>query len=618
MKPILILALTALAPSLLFSFVSNRTVHGCGAKRADLEAEAGSQDTEVERILARMSLEEKVGQLFIIAGNANEKTLSGPAFETLKRGVKEFHAGGIIWYRSGVAETARLNETLQKEARIPLLIAADLEAGMGMRFDDTPWSPWAMALAATGRPEYAETLGFLTAVEARALGITQIYAPVADVNINPGNPVINTRSFGEDAEDVSKFVNAFVAGCTKGRVLATVKHFPGHGDTAVDSHRSLPVLRMDRARLDAIELLPFRKAFAAGCPSVMVAHVAVPALDDTPAPLLKNAVKTYGGDEEREQRGTMPATVSRKVVTDLLRREMKFDGIVVTDAMDMGGLADHFDPREGAIRAIEAGCDHILKSGDPFGAIEAVVAAVKSRRIPESRIDESVRRTLRFKLQLGLFVNGGALPAQGNPAQFVNTKEHALQLREMAERSITLLREKPGVLPLKKGGKIAHLAVSDEVGKPGFVYSNLAFTTPLEEQGAEVVEFKISPKTTKEEMASIIERARGFDAIVASLNVKARTGAGAIRTPEQARRALSSLQKDGPPVVMVALGSPYVLDEVPDAETFLVAYGSADVSQRAAAAALFGKINIGGRLPVTIPKLAKRGSGISKPAEARK
>lgn len=596
-------------------FCSFMILAACAPARTDsaktADAAPRSISVDVERMISQMSVEEKVGQCFVIAGNANFRDEANPEFERLARGIVKYHAGGVIWYRSKVYETALLASKLQKLAKIPLIFSADLEAGMGMRFDNMAWAPWPMAIAATGEPKLAQELGYLTAVEARALGISQIYAPVADVNINPANPVINTRSYGEDPEDVSRFVNAFVKGCEQGGVLATVKHFPGHGDTAVDSHRSLPVLNVDRERLQKIELLPFREAFAAGCASVMIAHLAVPALDDTPAPLVKSTKKVYGGEEEREARGTLPATVSKKIVSDLLRKEMGFHGLVVTDAMDMGGLADHFDAKEGAIRAIEAGCDQILKSGDPQGAMEAVAEAVKSGRIPTATLDAAVRRILTEKAKLGLFDSKFKSVPPDDATNTVASFERLDILKNIAERSITLLRDDANLLPLKRGSKILHLAVTDETGVPAFAYSKLAFTIPLRgESGTEVVEYTINPKTSPEELQQILDAAKNINIVVMSLNVKARTGAGTIQAPASSVEIVKSLQKLQKPVVAVSLGSPYVARDFPHVPTFLLAYGSADVSQYAAAAALFGKFKITGRLPVTIPGVAKRGDGV--------
>ncbi|MBI3818728.1 MAG: glycoside hydrolase family 3 C-terminal domain-containing protein [Planctomycetes bacterium] len=588
------------------------SILACAAPQGDIPADVPApSNVNIDALLASMTLEEKVGQCFVVAGNANVIDDARPEYKKLARLVQQFHAGGVIWYRSKVYETAILNEKLQSLVKIPLIVACDLEAGMGMRFDNTPWAPWPMAIAATGDPDFAEALGLMTAFEARAIGISQIYAPVADVNVNPKNPVINTRSFGEDPADVSRFVNAFVKGCENGRVLATVKHFPGHGDTDVDSHRSLPVLNADRDRLDRVELLPFREAFAHGCRSVMIAHLAVPALDPAPAPLLNIANKVYGGEDERQAAGTLPATVSDKIVNGLLRKEMGFDGLAVTDAMDMGGLADHFDAREGAIRALLAGCDQILKSGDPEGAMTAVADAVRGGRIPMSTLDAAVRRILKEKMKLQLFSTRRLTPDAAEISKSVATPEHDAILQKIARRSITLVRAATGALPLARGKNILHIAVTDETGPPAFVYSNLSFTTALrEESGAEIVEFTINPKSADADLRSAIEAAKHCDAIVMSLNVKARTGAGTIQAPALSIQFSEDASALGKPFAAVSLGSPYVAANFPAIPTFLLAYGSADVSQRAAAAALFGKFKCSGRLPVSIPGVGGRGDGI--------
>ena len=261
-----------------------------------------------------------------------------------------------------------------------------------MRFTDAEWWPPAMAIAATGDPAFAEEQGRATAHEALRIGVNHIFAPVADVNVDPRNPVINTRSFGEDPHDVARYVAAFVRGVQSEGCLATAKHFPGHGDTQIDSHRALPVLDVDRERLERVELVPFRAAIAAGVASVMIGHLAVPALDDTPVPVRREFENVYGTFRDEVTRfGTMPATLSKRVI-DVLRNDLGFDGLIVSDAMDMGGLAAHFDPGEAAVRAIEAGIDQVLFSPDP----DAAIAAVRER-VSEARIDEAVRRVLRAK-----------------------------------------------------------------------------------------------------------------------------------------------------------------------------------------------------------------------------
>ena len=309
-----------------------------------------------------------------------------------------------------------------------------------MRFEDTTYGPWAMAVAATGDPSLAERRGRATAEEARAIGIAQVFAPVADVNVNPDNPVINVRSFGEDPADVARYVVATVHGLQSGQVLATLKHFPGHGDADADSHRSLVTVRADKARLESVELVPFRAGIQAGAESVMIAHVSVPALDATPAPVLANPVKPVDviGESSRSRSGTEPATVSAPIVTGVLRKEIGFKGLVVTDAMRMGAMTSHYEPGEAAIRAILAGADQILLSSDTDAAIKAVLAAVKSGRITEKRIDESVKRILDVKKRLNLYDKG--IPFVGKIAQVVGTPAHEDLEAEIARRSMTLVR----------------------------------------------------------------------------------------------------------------------------------------------------------------------------------
>lgn len=330
-----------------------------------------------------MDLARKVGQLFVVPAPHSD----------LIHHVRDNHVGGVIWFATTTEEAARTTAELQSIAAAPLLISADLESGMGMRFTDAEWWPPAMAIAATGEIAFAEELGRVTAREALKIGVNHILAPVCDVNVDPRNPVINTRSFGEDPRQVARYVAAFIRGVQSEGALATAKHFPGHGDTHVDSHRALPVLEVTRERLDAVELVPFRAAIEAEVASVMIGHLAVPSLDDTPAPVRAEFENAYGTRRDEVTRGaTIPATLSRRVIVELLRGELGFDGLVVTDAMDMGGLAAHYDPGEAAVRAIEAGTDQVLFSPDTDAAIAAVLRAVRDGRIREERIDESLQR----------------------------------------------------------------------------------------------------------------------------------------------------------------------------------------------------------------------------------
>src|SRR5947209_12937160 len=344
----------------------------------------------VETTLRKMTVDEKIGQLLFTTYHGSLTATDTAAYQQIMHDVTDLHVGGFInithgsplgVVKSQAYPTELLSNQLQAKSKLPLLVGADFERGTAMRLDEGTSFPTAMAVAAGGNPKDAYVMGKITALEARAVGVHWIYAPDADVNNNPGNPIINTRSFGEDPARVAEFVTQFVRGVEENGGLATAKHFPGHGDTAADSHIDLPVIHADRARLDKLELVPFHAAIDAGVSSIMTGHLAVPALEpDT----------------------NTPATLSSKILTDLLRKELRFQGLVVTDALDMGGITVRYAPGEAAVRAFLAGADALFMPAVPDAAFEALQAAVKSKRISRERLDASVRRILQAKARLGL------------------------------------------------------------------------------------------------------------------------------------------------------------------------------------------------------------------------
>ncbi|HEY3350152.1 MAG TPA: glycoside hydrolase family 3 N-terminal domain-containing protein [Thermoanaerobaculia bacterium] len=583
----------------------------CGANPFPAQTiDFGQLQPEPPRALS-MPLEEKVGQLFAVPANGVFMSEDSEAFQALRHHVVDNRVGGVMLSRSSVYGAAVLVQKLQELARTPLLVSADLEAGSGMRFEDTTYGPWAMAIAATGDPSLAERRGRATAEEARAIGIGQVYAPVADVNVNPDNPVINVRSFGEDPADVARYVVATVHGLQSGNVLATLKHFPGHGDTAQDSHRSLAIVTGDRARLAAVELVPFRAGIKAGAESVMIAHVSVPSVDATPAPTLAHPVKPVDviGETFEVEKGSVPAVVSAPIVTGILRKELGFTGLVVTDAMRMGGITSHYEPGEAAILAILAGSDQVLMSSDTDAAIKAVIAATKSGRITEARIDESVKRVLDVKKRLNLYDKG--VPFVGRIANVVGTRPHEELDAEIARRSMTLVREKPGVLPIRKDAKLLSLVVADE---PTLNGPAGAFDKEVRARVPGVKSVRLDTRSTPGEAKAAAEAAKDADAVLLSLFVRARSGQGKFVIPDAAKSLIPALLASGKPVVAVAFGSPYLLRDFPDLPTYMCAWGSQDVVQAAAARALFGEAAIEGHLPITIPGLAKRGEGVQKAA----
>ena len=400
----------------------SHNVHSKTARAFTLPAEA---EAWVQQTLQAMSLDEKLGQLIVVSCHGGFLPVESEEFQRLARHVEQNHTGGLIIAtragalgieRSQVYPTAALVNALQKRARIPLLVGADFERGTAMRLQEGTSFPQAMAVAATGRAEDAYAMGKITALEARAAGVPWIFAPVCDVNSNPANPIINVRSFGEDPQRVGALAAAFVRGVEENGGLATAKHFPGHGDTNLDSHLDLPTVAGDRARLESVELPPFRAAIEAGVSTVMTGHLAVPAL---------------------EPDANVPATLSQNITTEILRHEMGFDGLVVTDDLNMGGVTVRYSPGEIAVRSILAGSDVLLSPLEPDAAVAALREAAVSGRLPMPRIDDAVTRILRAKARLGLHksktVDLEALAKTFGRPEFARTAQ------DIADRGVTLL-----------------------------------------------------------------------------------------------------------------------------------------------------------------------------------
>ncbi|HEX8153434.1 MAG TPA: glycoside hydrolase family 3 protein [Thermoanaerobaculia bacterium] len=602
-------------PILHARFSIPRSRFGCALLAFALTMCASRPHTESPRVpdLSELTLDEKIGQMFAYGAHANFMTESSPAYQQLMRQVRENKIGGVIWFASNVYETAWLTRHLQEAARVPLLISADLEGGIGMRFTDTTYWPRAMALGATGDPALAEAQGRITAIEAKLLGVNHILAPVADVNVDPDNPVINDRSFGEDPAAVGRFVAAFIRGVQSEGVLATAKHFPGHGDTHVDSHRSLPMLDVSRERLESVELRPFRAAIDAKVGSIMIGHLALPQIDPTPAPprRAEDAAEhnPYAAPGEVTRDGTVPATLSPVLIKDVLRRDLGYEGLIITDAMDMGGILAHYDLGEAAIRAIEAGEDQILKYPGGDIPIQAVRDAVRSGRISEARIDESVRRILAAKRRLSF------TPAANDELfRKLESPAHRAVVNEIATKAITLVREEAGVLPLRRDARVVLVVVADlvEATNPlatfaGYLQSRL---------GTRPVTFSLDPRSTREDARPILDAAGRADVVVLAFNVRARTGTGTLAVPDAARWLTTELPADVKTIAL-AFGSPYLLRDMPTLRTYLAAYGFQPVLQTAAAKALLGEASITGKLPITIPGLHARGEGIQKVKESQ-
>ncbi len=539
-------------------------------------------EAEARTVLGALSLDEKVSQLFVTDARPRTGETPAAARARLSDLVRHFGVGGVIFFAGEAGPQAALTRRLQAEAALPLLIAQDMENGVGMRVAGATAFPPMMALGATGDADLAYAVGRQTAAEARALGVHVNFAPVADVNNNPANPIINVRSFGEDPAAVADLAVAALRGMQDGGLVATAKHFPGHGDTGTDSHYALPLLDFPRARLDSTELLPFRAAIAAGVQSVMTGHLAVPTLEPNAA---------------------LPATLSRRVVTDLLRGELGFEGLVVTDGLDMGGITNTFGIGEAAVRAVEAGVDLLLLTRDEYVARDALRAALRDGRLTEARIDASVLRLLRAKQWLA---NQADPPGRSVDAALARRGEALADA--IARRSVTVLRNDRGLLPLDASRCVLVLSAPT---KRSFKSSPPPFAERLAETlGAHAVTHRLlRPDAPPRETDRLFALAEQHDVIVVPVyqSVRRWTRAG---LPEAQRRLVNRLVAFGKPVVLVAFGNPYLPLDLDRPQAEVVAYDAHPRTQRAVADALTGQHPARARLPVSVPGLYRSGDGL--------
>jgi beta-glucosidase-like glycosyl hydrolase len=481
---------------------------------------------------------------------------------------------------------------------VPLLTAADFEWGVGMRIAGATKFPRAMAFGATGDEQLAREAGRITGAEGRALGVHVAFGPVADVNNNPRNPVINVRSFGEDPSRVGALASAWVHGLQQGGMLATVKHFPGHGDTAIDSHLGLPVVPHPRERLDRVELAPFTAAVGAGAAGVMVAHIELPALD-----------KTSG-----------PATFSRPVVTGLLREQLGFQGLIYSDAMNMDAVVKMGSSGENAVKAVLAGIDVVLDSPDTMDAYRGVKAAVDSGVIPRAHLEASVRRVLTAKARLGLH-KARAVSLDQAPS-VVGRRTHAAVARQVSERAITLIKDERGSVPLKvaPSGSILYLSVLDYPRNWRIAAPSRALIPALRARWNDVQSVEVSDVTTPNELALIRAMATRFDAIVAGIFVRASSGSGRLDLAPPVAALLQDLARSSArrnqPIVAAFFGNPYVPMSVPDLPAMLLTYDFSDAAEESAVRAIAGEIAIGGRLPIALPGMFPVGHGLTRAVAA--
>lgn len=578
------IALLLATLSLSVLLISGRPVSSQAVTAALPDVLSESAQDWVEDTLASLTLEEKAAQLIAVRTFGFFENPQAEGFQKLLHEVNELGVGGVVVFASELETVPRLLNDLQKEAKVPLLVSADVERGLAFRVQrGTVPLPWAMAIGATRSEEAARFTGEVTAREGRALGIHWALAPVADVNNNPDNPVINIRSYGEDPELVGRLASAYVRGAREGGMLTSAKHFPGHGDTSTDSHHTRPVVTADRQRLDSVELVPFRQAIEAGVDTVMTAHVVMPAVDPE-----------------------APATLSAPVMTGLLREELGFDGLIVTDALEMAGIRPAWTG-EAAIRSLQAGADVLLLPPQPEVAIQSVVRAVEEGQLTEARIDESVRRVLEAKARVGLHED--RLVDVESLGSSVARPEDLERAQEVAEASITVLRNEGDILPLHAEDplKILHLVISSGLR------DRAVQGVPQDELQARGIPFKsrfLGPEVAPVIADQVLAEVGKYTHVVVSSHiwVSSNKSRGDLRDSQE--ELLERLDQTGVPVIVLAYNSPYFLDEIPQIPVFVATYGSAASSQRAAVGALFGEYDIGGKLPVALPGLYPYGHGV--------
>jgi beta-N-acetylhexosaminidase len=588
-----------------------------------LDARQWAEQTERE-----LTLEEKIGQMLQVRYYADYRGFDSAEYKQLRDQIQKYHIGSLVFgmhfnnlgpIRSNPHDAAKVANQLQSDSKLPLLLAADLERGVASRLEGVPSFPWPMAWGAVGDPIAISRFGAITAREARAIGIQWALAPVVDLNSNPANPVINDRSFGEDPEQVGTLITAYIHGARENGLLVTAKHFPGHGDSSIDSHRGIPSIDGDIEHLRNFEFPPFQKAIQAGVDSIMLAHARVPAIDPDPDKI---------------------ATISSKIVTGVLKDQLGFKGVVLTDALEMKGITSLYDPKKGsptalaAVDAVKAGCDVIMIPTDLDGAFHAIIDAVKSGEIPESRIDESVRKVLQMKAKVGL--NKNRFVDLEHVAELVAKPEDMQFAQRVADEAITLVRENGHALPLKKGKaqtERPNVPNGSAPQKPSLIVVLLAEAmepTNGHEFEKEIISrlpdahvFYVDNRTANAGGIQVLETVKEAENVV----VAAYVVHGGARQTIVDGKAVTSYGLRGPSGVLlqkileaapektsvIALGSPYLIANFPQIQNYICTYAMASTSEISAVKALFGEIQNHAKLPVTLPGIAPRGFSLPWP-----
>ena len=536
-----------------------------------------------------LTLEEKIGQMIMVRMSGNFYNSSNYAIQDIEYLIDNYKVGGLIMFYGNIYGASHNINLFQKWSNIPLLIASDYERGVGQWMSDGgTLFPSNMAISATGDPMNAYNQGKIISEEARALGVHLILAPVLDINNNPKNPIINLRSYGDGPDIVSRFGIQFIKGIQDGGTFACAKHFPGHGNTDKDSHSSLPVINVDKKTIQKNELAPFKEAIDSDVSSIMIGHLVVPALD----------------------KENVPATHSYKITTELLKQKLGFNGLVITDGLEMGALSKNISNEESIIRSIEAGADILLLPIDAVNAVRSIKAAIDNGRLTEERINQSVKQIWGLKEKAGLFNNKG-LPDLDDIKNTIGAKGHTSVANKIAKESITLVKDDRKAIPIKpeKINKLSHVILSMDDGAKDYLS---LLSKDIKRTVKNTNEYFLNYSLDDNLIDNFVNKVSKSDVIVVSNLVRIRMDKGVSTIDKTHLEFLNKLkQKTSAPIIAIGFGSPY-LESYDYIDAYLLTYGYGDISVKAVGDALFGRQNISGILPVKLNEKYVRGFGIDR------
>ena len=533
----------------------------------------------VDSVFQTMTLREKVAQLVVPYTHGYDTSQFAEKYQKIKQLVVEEKVGGILFLAGDIENQSIIINELQKLAKIPLLISADYERGLGNRLTDAVDFPYKMAFAATGDPNNDYKMGKIVGQDAAKIGIHQNYAPVLDVVHDYRNPIINVRSYSSDADIIAVHSDAFIRGMHESKFISTAKHFPGHGATELDSHNELPLIALTKKQLWNVDLKTFQFAIDAGVKSIMIGHLDVPELTDVDG---------------------APATFSYNVVTKLLKTEMGFDGLVVTDALNMHALTNEYTQQQIGLLSIQAGCDILLFPENEKEMIDGVVESIETGKLPEERLDESVKKILKVKKWLQLdknhFVNLDKV------RQEINKKSTFRLAEDIAEKSITLVKDEGLLLPVnpKEYAKVYSITLSDSRFE-STIEEPFLFEKKLNEEFGYVKNFRINFSSKKKIYTEIMNEIDEADLIILSIYANVRSFSGTIDLLKDQFDFINEIIEKKIPTIAISFGNPFILSEVPDLPTYLTTYGNVPLSQSSAVNAILGNIPIKGKLPVALP-----------------